>query len=855
MHATLSERRVALAPSRKMTAVGAPGAQYILDSDIRTRHALTPTFGLPQLTTVKLITFADDVEARLTGEKPRGVGQAGHAHRRADAGRVVGAIPDIKLGTGGSGGGARALRFRKAVYGSPLGAGATARGRASEGPPGFRASRGPTTIIFPGGDNESIRDAPIQGYRRARPASAMRGMHKPRVSRGVPSRFVSNRDAKPKNAEPKPNLSAAERQKPKPNPVDHFPVFHETDCTRRESGEVFWPEPLTPEEPAERVPKNIAKSGVARTGMTQSRYRARRGFAGDGPVPAKTSNATGLEHLGAYRALLEASNATRAASRAAKRDRESLEALDAALKRAIAIGLPHSECKRFRDAFVEAASCARAARARETVRASLTAAVTRNQPSVRALDDAKTAGLGEDDPAVLAMRACVNRARREARDVETFEETRDAMETDDDEGVSRDADAFLFDRESIFEVDDLETARGAPRDGGFSETERFAEPSPSSERSERDVGVVGRGSLLGGGALRVEELVGEGAYGRVMRCVDVETGTTCAVKEFKINENDPDVEEVRRTSEREVSALRALTHPNIIKHLGDFYQNDKLYVAMEFVPRTLLQILQSAERPLSETAGDDVEDETGCSGVKKNQKQDENEKSTAGGLPANDVRRYVYQLCLALTYLHESGYVYRDVKPENLLVGDDGVLKLCDFGFARELPGNVSSLQTDGDEPPLPLTDYVATRWYRAPELLLGQPYRTADGSSGMRRVGYGQPVDMWAVGCLTGELSDGEPMFPGENDVDQLRLVQRCLGRLTPGQMMAFSVNPHNAGVTFPDDELGVPEEKLSARYAGVLDAEALDFVSGLLELNPKRRRSGKACLEHPYFRGSGSE
>ena len=198
--------------------------------------------------------------------------------------------------------------------------------------------------------------------------------------------------------------------------------------------------------------------------------------------------------------------------------------------------------------------------------------------------------------------------------------------------------------------------------------------------------------------------------------------------------------------------------------------------------------------------------------------------------------------------------MYRDVKPENLLVGDDGVLKLCDFGFARELPGTDPGVPGGGAADAntnAPLTDYVATRWYRAPELLLGQPYRAADGVGGVTRAGYGQPVDMWAVGCLAGELRDGEPMFPGENDVDQLRLVQRCLGRLTPGQMMAFSVNPHNAGVTFPEEELGVREESLSARYGGVFDDVALDFVRGLLELNPKRRRTGVACLEHPYFRG----
>lgn len=226
-------------------------------------------------------------------------------------------------------------------------------------------------------------------------------------------------------------------------------------------------------------------------------------------------------------------------------------------------------------------------------------------------------------------------------------------------------------------------------------------------------------------------------------------------------------------------------------------------------------------------------------------------ESRPGGLHPAKVRLFTWQLVKAVAACHARGVAHRDVKPENILVSRDGeTLKLCDFGFARELPGTTRE-NGETDDARVPLTDYVATRWYRAPELLLGQPYRAADGAGGVTRAGYGQPVDMWAVGCLAGELRDGEPMFPGENDVDQLRLVQRCLGRLTPGQMMAFSVNPHNAGVTFPEDELGVPEESLSARYGGVFDDVALDFVRGLLELNPRLRRTGAACLEHPYFRG----
>ena len=303
------------------------------------------------------------------------------------------------------------------------------------------------------------------------------------------------------------------------------------------------------------------------------------------------------------------------------------------------------------------------------------------------------------------------------------------------------------------------------------------------------------------GELEVVRVVGEGAYGVVMRCRDVASGETRAVKEFKINADDPDVEEVRRTSAREVSVLRALNHPNVVRHLGDFEWKEKLYVVMEYVPRTLLELL------------DDVD---------------------GAGLPKEDVRSYVRQLCVAVAFVHASGYVYRDIKPENMLITEDKTLKLCDFGFARRVEG------TKGEV----LTDYVATRWYRAPELLLGQPYAAADGA--VTRTGYGKPVDMWAIGCLMGELTDGEPLFPGDSDVDQLRLLQACLGRLTPGQMMAFSVNPHNAGVSFE----GLPDEPegLARRYEGKMNEVELDFMGRLLEMNPKARMTGEECCRHPY-------
>ncbi len=110
------------------------------------------------------------------------------------------------------------------------------------------------------------------------------------------------------------------------------------------------------------------------------------------------------------------------------------------------------------------------------------------------------------------------------------------------------------------------------------------------------------------------------------------------------------------------------------------------------------------------------------------------------GLPAPLISALLHKIIKCLQYLHSKNIVHRDVKPENILLNADySLLKICDFGFARFLP-----------EKEYDMTEYVATRWYRSPELLVGEP--------------YGKPADMWAVGCMVGELVDGQPMFPGDD-------------------------------------------------------------------------------------------
>lgn len=266
-------------------------------------------------------------------------------------------------------------------------------------------------------------------------------------------------------------------------------------------------------------------------------------------------------------------------------------------------------------------------------------------------------------------------------------------------------------------------------------------------------------------------VVGEGAYGVVLKCRNKENGEIVAIKKFKESEDD---EILRKTTLREVKVLRMLRHVNIVCLKEAFKRKAKLYLVFEFADKNLLEVLE--EQP--------------------------------AGLDPEIVRAYSYQLVLAIHWCHSNSVIHRDIKPENLLINvRTKTLKLCDFGFARVIA------KTNDD-----LTDYVATRWYRAPELLLGS-------------TSYGFGVDMWAIGCIMGEISDGQPMFPGDSEVDQLYIIQKVLGPLTPEHQEMFMMNARFAGLKFPD--MSRPET-LQKKYVGKLSKRALSIMKGLLSMEP---------------------
>ncbi|KAL0118536.1 hypothetical protein PUN28_009300 [Cardiocondyla obscurior] len=279
--------------------------------------------------------------------------------------------------------------------------------------------------------------------------------------------------------------------------------------------------------------------------------------------------------------------------------------------------------------------------------------------------------------------------------------------------------------------------------------------------------------------------LGEGSYGVVFQCRDRQTGKLVAVKKFQQTEDDP---LIRKIALREIRLLKNLKHPNLVNLLEVFRRKRKLHLVFEYCENTLLNEMEKYP----------------------------------GGCPEPTTRQITWQILQGVAYCHRLGCVHRDVKPENILITAEGVVKLCDFGFARML--------SPGEN----YTEYVATRWYRAPELLVGDTQ-------------YGTPVDVWAIGCVFAELIRGEALWPGKSDVDQLYLIRRTLGDLLPRHMAIFQQNEFFTGITLPTPQTLTPLEDALPRGNG--SALQMDFLKKCLDKDPNERWTCEQLLRHSYF------
>ncbi|KDP45288.1 hypothetical protein JCGZ_15153 [Jatropha curcas] len=279
---------------------------------------------------------------------------------------------------------------------------------------------------------------------------------------------------------------------------------------------------------------------------------------------------------------------------------------------------------------------------------------------------------------------------------------------------------------------------------------------------------------------KILEELGDGTCGSVFKAINLETYEIVAVKRMK--RKFYFWEECMNL--REVKALRKLNHPNIIKLKEVVREYNELFFIFEYMEYNLYQIMRERERSFTE----------------------------------EEIRNFMSQLLQGLAHMHRNGFFHRDLKPENLLVTND-VLKIADFGLARE----VSSVP--------PYTEYVSTRWYRAPEVLLQSST-------------YTPAVDMWAVGTILAELFTLSPIFPGESEIDQLYKICCILGtpdRTTfPGatniarlmNICYSEISPANLSEIIPNASI-----------------EAIDLIMQLCSWDPLKRPTADQSLQHPFF------
>ncbi|KAM9418043.1 serine/threonine-protein kinase MAK-like isoform 7-T7 [Salvelinus alpinus] len=275
--------------------------------------------------------------------------------------------------------------------------------------------------------------------------------------------------------------------------------------------------------------------------------------------------------------------------------------------------------------------------------------------------------------------------------------------------------------------------------------------------------------------------LGDGTYGSVLMGKSNESGELVAIKRMK--RKFYSWEECMNL--REVKSLKKLNHANVVKLKEVIRENDHLYFVFEYMKENLYQLMKDRNKLFPESA----------------------------------IRNISFQILQGLSFIHKHGFFHRDMKPENLLCMGPELVKIADFGLAREIRSRP------------PYTDYVSTRWYRAPEVLL-------------RSSIYSSPIDMWAVGCIMAELYTLRPLFPGNSEVDEIFKICQVLGTVKKsdwpeGYQLASAMN-----FRFPQC---VPTH-LKTLIPNA-STEAIALMKDLLMWDPKKRPTAVQALRYPYF------
>lgn len=276
--------------------------------------------------------------------------------------------------------------------------------------------------------------------------------------------------------------------------------------------------------------------------------------------------------------------------------------------------------------------------------------------------------------------------------------------------------------------------------------------------------------------------VGSGAYGQVCSAVDVRINRRVAIK--KLVRPFQSAVHAKRTY-RELKLLKHMRHENVIGLLDVFYpanDSNQIYLVTHLMGADLNNIIRTQR------------------------------------LSDNHVQFLVYQILRGLKYIHSAGVIHRDLKPSNIAVNEDCELKILDFGLARPT-------ETE-------MTGYVATRWYRAPEIMLNWMH-------------YNQTVDIWSVGCIMAELLTGRTLFPGTDHIHQLNLVMEILG--TPSEEFMAKITSESAR-SYIRSLPAMRRKDLRQVITGA-NPQAISLLEQMLEIDSDVRITAEKALAHPYL------
>lgn len=280
------------------------------------------------------------------------------------------------------------------------------------------------------------------------------------------------------------------------------------------------------------------------------------------------------------------------------------------------------------------------------------------------------------------------------------------------------------------------------------------------------------------------EKIGEGTYGIVYKAKDRVSGQIIALKRIRLEAED---EGIPSTAIREISLLKELRHPNIVRLFDVVHTDRKLTLVFEYLDQDLKKYLDVCE----------------------------------GGLDPTILKSFLFQLITGVAYCHHHRVLHRDLKPQNLLINREGELKLADFGLARAFGIPVRSY-----------THEVVTLWYRAPDVLLGSRH-------------YSTPVDMWSIGCIFAEMTSGTPLFTGTSEKSQLDTIFRHLGTPSETTFPGITQLPEWQN-DFPSYS---PPSSMLALVPNI-DEDGVDLLASLLTYDPAHRITAQYARRHPFFK-----